>query len=98
MIALLLALALVFLVPLKSVQRSSTSLAVDKPVPCRVMAWPGLAEGTATFAGVPLSAAPAMPVTFSAKAVLVPPAVLTVIGPNTPAESGTSSTTLPLTM
>ena len=42
--------------PLMSLQRISTSLAVDRPTPLKVIAWPALAEALLASAGVPESA------------------------------------------
>ncbi len=51
-------------------------------LPWIVSAWPGLADAWAPTAGVPTCAVAVMPVTLTGKATLVPPRVLTVIGPN----------------
>src|SRR4051794_959717 len=68
-------------------------IAVDvvRPVPVRVMVWPGLADGNAAFAGVPLVAVALASVSVAVKlsATLTPPCVVTVIGPYDPLFSGT---------
>src|SRR5258708_681096 len=67
----------------------NTPVDVLRPDPVRPTAWPGLAEGRAALAGVPLSARPVTPLSVKTSGTLVPPAVVTLIGPNEPASSGT---------
>src|SRR3954467_7916202 len=74
-----------------------TAVEVDNPDPVKVTACPALADGNAAFAGVPLIATDGAPVnrrsvivdSVAVNGALEPPAVATVIGPNTPALSGT---------
>src|SRR6185312_10696517 len=69
---------------------------VLSPVPVSVTACPGLAEGNAGFAGVPLSAVAVIPDSRNPSGALVPPDVVTKIGPYAPELSGTVSVTLEL--
>ena len=65
------------------------------PLPVRVTAWPGLADATPAFAGVPLIAVPTIPVSGVANAALVPPCVVTEIGPKAPASGTVRLTAVP---
>ena len=67
--------------PSLPVYAMNTGVPVPSPVPLSVTAWPGLADGSAPFAGVPLMAVDVMLVTLITRGALVPPAVVTVIGP-----------------
>src|SRR5689334_15128644 len=68
---------------------------VVSPVPVSVMVWLGLAEGSAAFAGVPVIAVAlaTVSVAVSVNGALVPPAVVTVIGPYDAGFSGTDRLT-----
>ena len=61
--------------------RNTTSVLASSPLPLSVMVWPGLAEASAPFSGVPLAAVAPMLARLTPKAALVPPTVLTRIGP-----------------
>ena len=70
---------------------------VDRPEPVSAIAWPGLAEASPATVGVPLAATDGWPLSDRSviaeivvvNGVLVPPPVVTVIGPNEAALSGT---------
>jgi len=57
---------------------------VVRPVPVSVTVWPGLADGSAGLTDVPLDAVAFAGVNAKVElnAVLLPPAVVTTIGPN----------------
>ena len=81
--------------PVESMVWNTTSRLVSKLVPLSVIAWPGLAEACAASAGLPLPALAPMLPRLRPKAALVPPTVLTRIGP-LGAPSGTVTLSWPL--
>ena len=68
-------------VPAASVIWNTTSVLVSRPLPCSVMVCPGLAEACVPSAGTPLAALATRPVKPMPNTALVPPTVLTLIGP-----------------
>src|SRR6185312_15476510 len=66
-----------------------TPVDVLRPAPVSVTACPGFADGSNALAGVPLDAKPMTPVSDATSGALVPPNVVTLIGPNAPALNGT---------
>jgi hypothetical protein len=68
-------------VPLASVVRKTSSVPRPRPVPVRVMDWPGMAEAWLLLAGVPLVALALMLTSVMGSAAEVPPTVRTLIGP-----------------
>ena len=81
--------------PLTSIAENTTDAARVNPEPFRVIAWPGLADALNASAGVPLDAVLVIPVNDRPKALLVPPAVVTVKGPKS-APEGTVTLISPL--
>ena len=67
--------------PALSVVWKTTSVLVSSPLPSNVMVWPALAAAVPALLGVPLLAVAVSPVRLMPNAALVPPTVLTRIGP-----------------
>jgi hypothetical protein len=82
--------------PYESTTGKMILVSTERFAPESVIVSPGLAEAMSAFAGVPLAAVPARPVTATDKTVLVPPGVVTVIGP-TGASDGSVSLSSPFT-
>src|SRR3954471_4273509 len=67
--------------PLMSIILNTMSVLASKPLPKMVIVWPGVAEAFSASAAAPAGALAVHPVKVRPKALLVPPGVVTRIGP-----------------